>query len=297
MDRIEEFKPDNFKKIINVDRLATKGIFSDFVIESLTSLNETAILPSVPHRKTVNDFVFITKGELSKMVCSDVFILKSGMLMLLPAYKIRTILKKTGNIEGFYGHFSDDFISDLSSQKKLKEIYNYIELIYNPIFSFDKEAENRIQYLLQQLFLLYEKDMGGSLLKSYLNTVLHEIANFIQTLPSPVFSPKEALIQRFRRLITDNIQETHKTQVYAEMLNITPNHLNKCARSVTGKTASAIINEALTMEAKALLSLPNHTVSETAFVLGFEDVSYFSRFFKKHTSLQPSEYRKKIDLS
>ncbi|MNT44476.1 hypothetical protein D3C72_1810050 [compost metagenome] len=133
MDRIEEFKPDNFKKIINVDRLATKGIFSDFVIESLTSLNETAILPSVPHRKTVNDFVFITKGELSKMVCSDVFILKSGMLMLLPAYKIRTILKKTGNIEGFYGHFSDDFISDLSSQKKLKEIYNYIELIYNNI--------------------------------------------------------------------------------------------------------------------------------------------------------------------
>lgn len=297
MDRIPEFKPDNFKKIINVERLDTKSIFSDFLIESLTSLNETAILPSAPHRKTVNDFVFITKGELSKMVCSDIFELTSGMLMLLPGYKIRTILKKTGNIEGYYGHFSDDFINDLSSQKKLKEISNYIELIYNPVFSFDQETTSRIQYLLQQLLLLYEKDTGDSLLKSYLNTLLNEIANFIHTLPLPVFSPKEAIIQRFRRLITNNIQKTHKIQVYAEMLNITPNHLNKCARSVTGKTASAIINEALTMEARALLSLSNHTVSEAAFVLGFEDVSYFSRFFKKHSGLQPSEYRKMIDLS
>ncbi|MBP2619718.1 helix-turn-helix domain-containing protein [Chryseobacterium jejuense] len=297
MARIPEFKPDNFKKIINVVRLDTKSIFSDFLIEPLTSLNETAVLPSVPHRKTVNDFVFITKGELSKMVCSDVFVLKSGMLMLLPAYKIRTILKKAGNIEGYYGHFSNHFINDLSSQKKLKEISNYIELIYNPVFSFDKETTNRIQYVLQQLLLLYEKDTGNSLLKSYLNTLLNEIANFIQTLPLPVFSPKEALIQRFRRLIANNIQKTHKLQVYAEMLNITTNHLNKCAKSVTGKTSSAIINEALTMEAKALLSLSNHTISEAAFVLGFEDVSYFSRFFKKHSGLQPSEYRKMIDLS
>jgi len=51
------------------------------------------------------------------------------------------------------------------------------------------------------------------------------------------------------------------------------------------------------MEAKALLSLPQYTVSEVAMALGIEDISYFSRLFKKHTGISPSEYRKGIDLS
>ena len=294
MERIPEFKPNNFKKIINIDRPNAKSTFSDFLIEPLSVLNEKAVLPSPPHRKTVNDFVFITKGELSKMVCSDIFTLNSGMMMLLPAYKIRTILKKSINVEGFYSHFSNDFINDLSSQKKLNEIYNYFELTNNATFRLDKKTANRMQLLLHQLYMLYQDNVSDSLLKAYLNTILIEISNFIQTQPRPVFSSKETVMQRFRKLITGHIQQTHETQVYAEMLHITPNHLNKCAKSVTGKTASAIINEALTMEAKALLSLPNHTVSETAFVLGFEDVSYFSRFFKKNTGFQPSEYRKRL---
>ena len=297
MERVPEFKPNNFKKIINIDRPDAKSIFCNFLIESLSVLNRDAIFPSLPHRKSVNDFVFITKGELSKMVCSDIFRLESGMLMLLPAYKIRTLLQKSDNLEGFYSHFSSDFISEHSAQKKLKEIYNHIELTNNTTFRLDRKTSSRIQLLLEQLHSLYQMEVSDSLLKSYLNTVLTEISNFIQTQPKPVFSPKETVMQRFRKLITENIQKTHEIHLYAEMLHVTPNHLNKCVKSVTGKTASAIINESLTMEAKALLSLPNYTVSETAYVLGFEDVSYFSRFFKKNGGMQPSEYRKRIDLS
>ncbi|MGE8378958.1 MAG: helix-turn-helix transcriptional regulator, partial [Sphingobacterium sp.] len=102
---------------------------------------------------------------------------------------------------------------------------------------------------------------------------------------------------RFRKLITSHIQDTHVIQVYAELLHVSPNHLNKCVKITTGKTASELINEALLMEAKALLSLPQYAISEVAYSLGFEDISYFSRFFRKHAHYTPSEYRNMIGLS
>jgi AraC-like DNA-binding protein len=102
---------------------------------------------------------------------------------------------------------------------------------------------------------------------------------------------------RFRKLITSHVQDIHTTQDYAKLLNVSPNHLNKCVKSTIGKTASDLINEALLMEAKALLSMSQYSVAEVAFTLGFEDASYFSRFFKKHAVQSPTEYRRMIDLS
>ncbi|GAB6013341.1 helix-turn-helix domain-containing protein [Viscerimonas tarda] len=46
-------------------------------------------------------------------------------------------------------------------------------------------------------------------------------------------------------------------------------------------------------EAKRFLLYSDHNVNEIAFRLGFEDSSYFSRIFKKKTSLTPSDFLKK----
>lgn len=61
-----------------------------------------------------------------------------------------------------------------------------------------------------------------------------------------------------------------------------------------GKSASGLIEESLILEAKVLMQKSNMSVSEIAFDIGFEDVSYFARFFKKHTGFAPTQYRKSI---
>jgi len=53
----------------------------------------------------------------------------------------------------------------------------------------------------------------------------------------------------------------------------------------------------LVLEAKVLMQKNDLSVSEIAFEIGIDDVSYFGRFFKKHTGFAPTEYRKMIDLS
>lgn len=63
------------------------------------------------------------------------------------------------------------------------------------------------------------------------------------------------------------------------------------------KSATELIAETLTLEAKVLLYQPSISISEISFVIGFEDPSYFGRFFKKQTGQTPTEYRRIIDLS
>lgn len=299
MKRIPQYKPDEFKPILNLDwagkTMLKKGL-NEFFIEPLEVLSE-AKTPSLPHRKTVNDFVFIKKGFLEKMVCSDTFAVQENMIILLPPYKIRTFLKNTPDVEGFYCHFSDDFIAEGPGLKYLQDILSYTEIKNNPTLYLDEQHEERIYLILQQMESLYAATDNMELLRLYLFTLLGEIRHFIEKLPKQNLSVNETIALKFRRLITSQIQNLHAVKEYADLLNVSPNHLNKTIKKATGKTASEIITEALLMEAKALLSLPQYTVSEVALVLGIEDVSYFSRLFKKHTGISPSEYRKGIDLS
>ena len=79
---------------------------------------------------------------------------------------------------------------------------------------------------------------------------------------------------------------------YAELLNITPKHLTRSIKQSTGNTPMDFIQKMLILEAKVLLKETNHSVSEIAYQLSFEDTAYFNRFFKQHTGIAPASFRK-----
>lgn len=78
---------------------------------------------------------------------------------------------------------------------------------------------------------------------------------------------------------------------YANCLSIHVNHLNKVIKDTTGKTTSEMIAERITKECTQYLLHSNLSISEIAYTLGFETVSYFSKFYRKHTGKSPSELR------
>ncbi|MDL2256864.1 helix-turn-helix transcriptional regulator, partial [Bacteroidales bacterium OttesenSCG-928-I14] len=68
--------------------------------------------------------------------------------------------------------------------------------------------------------------------------------------------------------------------------------LNKLSISGTGKTVKQHLQDRLLLEAKKEIRLNNKSLKEIAFDLGFNEAAYFSRFFKKQTSLSPLQFRK-----
>ncbi|HVX50485.1 MAG TPA: helix-turn-helix transcriptional regulator [Chitinophagaceae bacterium] len=78
---------------------------------------------------------------------------------------------------------------------------------------------------------------------------------------------------------------------FAAQLNVHVNHLNRAVKESTQKTTTAIITERILCEAKILLKHSAWNVSEIAFALGFNEVTHFNNFFKKHLQTTPLKFR------
>jgi AraC-like DNA-binding protein len=81
---------------------------------------------------------------------------------------------------------------------------------------------------------------------------------------------------------------------FADQLNIHVNHLNRAVKAVNGKTTSIIIKDKILMESKRLLEDGLCSVSEIAHTLGFTEVTHFNNFFKKHTKMNPTQFRASV---
>ena len=80
---------------------------------------------------------------------------------------------------------------------------------------------------------------------------------------------------------------------YAELLYITPNHLNALCKDHLGIPAGELIRNRIILEAKRLLINQDLSISEISYVLNFNDNSYFTKFFKKQVGVTPEEFRRK----
>ncbi|HTJ13259.1 MAG TPA: AraC family transcriptional regulator [Dinghuibacter sp.] len=107
-------------------------------------------------------------------------------------------------------------------------------------------------------------------------------------------SSERLLLKRFLACIDQHYIERHEVAAYAELLHISAGHLGDVVREQSGKPAITHIHERLVMEARRLLFHSERAVKEIAFELGFEDASYFNRFFKRLTGQTPAIYRATI---
>lgn len=105
-------------------------------------------------------------------------------------------------------------------------------------------------------------------------------------------SYEQERLENFLELLGVHIANKKQVSQYADLLNISTYQLNAITRATLGKPASELINEQIILEAKRyLLATPNQ-VKDIADHLGYEDISYFIRFFKKHTGYSPEAFRR-----
>lgn len=98
-------------------------------------------------------------------------------------------------------------------------------------------------------------------------------------------------IRQYEDLLEEHFLTTREVSAYAEQMNLTPNYLNHICKKVLGKTASQLLHERQVIEAQRLLTHTTQSIKEIGFLLGFDDPSYFVRFFKKQTGSTPADFR------
>lgn len=101
-------------------------------------------------------------------------------------------------------------------------------------------------------------------------------------------------MQAFEGLVRDHLRDGWTLRDYAGALSLSPTHLNRISRALSGLSAARFIEARQFHEACRLLAYTQMTIAEVGYALGFDDPAYFSRAFRRQMGETPSSYRKRL---
>jgi len=264
---------------------------AEFIIMSSESCN----IPhhaTVPHRIAGYKVSLLLEGKLSINIDFKQHEVVAPSILFLSPEQV-SHLTDHQNIKSIHFAFSKDYmLHDVRSTLSCWECM--FSQIVIPVTS-QKDLNELKTYasLIQQEFtqLRHQKDL---VIRNLLNAFLITAARLgtCETRLTVMNSSQNKILQQFRTLVDDNF--LNKTQVaeYADMIYITPGHLNDTIKTVTGRTAKQFIDEKRITEAKRLLFWGDLSVKQIAAHMKFEDDAYFNRFFKKHTGQTPMLFQR-----
>jgi AraC-like DNA-binding protein len=154
-----------------------------------------------------------------------------------------------------------------------------------------------VETLLAQLEAEYQRpgEWQQRLLGAYLTVLLTHLSRlYTAQYPEAGPTPDQRLLRAYQAEVESCFREVHEVGAYAERLHISAGHLSEVVKAQTGRPAIKHLHERLVLEARRLLLHTQQPLKEIAYDLGFQDVSYFTRFFKREAGTTPADYRAHI---
>ncbi|MGB3801843.1 MAG: helix-turn-helix transcriptional regulator, partial [Lewinella sp.] len=99
------------------------------------------------------------------------------------------------------------------------------------------------------------------------------------------------LTAHFMEMVELSYREHASVGHYARKIGVSEDHLSKVCKRQYQIGAKEIIQKRRIREAKTLLLESSYSSKEIAYLVGYEDANYFSRDFKRLTSVTPTEFR------
>ena len=103
--------------------------------------------------------------------------------------------------------------------------------------------------------------------------------------------PIHRVVSRFMELVERDAARRHRVADYAAELAVTPGYLSALCTQYSGQRAKRLLDNVLASRARRMLLYSDESAARVGASLGFEDPSYFSRFFRRETGQTPKEFR------
>nr|WP_262903517.1 helix-turn-helix transcriptional regulator [Niabella beijingensis] len=249
-----------------------------------------------PHRHSFYHMVLFTSGSGSHTIDFERFEVTPYQLYCMIPGQVHS-WHFTTPVSGFVVNFPDSFFKDfLYNQYYLERFFFFSGISTDCVFQLPVLLQQKLPALFEELIgYASEEEASPDLARVLLLQILLLIGNEAGPRPAKaVPEQKKMVLHNLRRLIDTHYRSVRLPKEYADLLYITPNHLNALCKDLLGKTAGELIRDRVLLEAKRLLINESKTVAEIAYELDFQDNSYFNRFFKKYEGLTPDEFRKQF---
>lgn len=220
---------------------------------------------------------------------------ENDIIVLLPG-SVFQFEKIEGNLKIYFFGFSFKYISQKSNSKIFLEVM--CNSFANPKLSMCTSAAQ----ILEKQFRLYADAYAFITENKIQNDIADNLFNDIHTTlqllhrsnqsKSVSVSKSEQLCMSYTQLVMKNYQTHRNVAWYAEKLNISHAHLCAVVKQATGRTCADVIASMVIMDAKSQIKSTDIPIQEISDSLNFANMSFFGKYFKRHTGMSPMEYRK-----
>ena len=200
--------------------------------------------------------------------------------------------------KGIIIHFNESFLSDEGSSENVflkYNVFNAFDAV--PYYKIMPKDSQRLEYIAEEM-KLEKENIKAFAHKDYLKYLVKMFLIYVQRtgergtgIPLCINNSSNRTFVRFRQILEHHYRQMHTVKEYASHLNVSTKTLTNCVYESSHSTPLKIINERIILEAKRQLLHSDLKIKEIGFYLGFEDPSYFVKFFKRQTGYLPAEFR------
>lgn len=293
------------KKDINEYHLnQNQPVKSQFAVHNLNEyVNAHKGKTTIPHIHSYYQIIWFKRGLGCHFVDFKEYEVIDNAMFFIDKNQVHYFDDNT-DYHGVLIHFNESFIVQKDSEIDFFLKYNLFNSPYQQPsccvnFDNNKILDEYVALMMKEI--LNNQEFGKEeLLKTYLKAFLIQVQrrkNMLEDqsdIKSVLANDKRVQLMRFVNLIDKNYNKGLSIAEYGKLMNISPRTLSDLVSFSLNKTPSQMIQERIIIEAQRLLLHSDLNVNQIGYRLGFDDPSYFVRYFKKHALASPAEFRKSI---
>ncbi|MBV8252394.1 MAG: helix-turn-helix domain-containing protein [Chitinophaga sp.] len=245
-----------------------------------------------PHRKDFYMLVLVEEGDRKHWVDMEPYTLQPDTLYFTTPQQVQ-VKEDPRPMRGIVLSFTESYLLTNASPQ-----IRQLPIIQNPNngheLQLQPEAMAFLRDIMEKMLLEYEQrpDWHNSMQQAYLQLLLVYLSRlYTEKFSTSERQPDRILLKKYLQLIDSNYTTHHEVAAYAGLLNISAGHLGDVIRQQSGRSAIEHIHARVLLEARRMLFHTDQSIKEIAFALGFEDASYFNRFFKRGYNQTPLAFR------
>ncbi len=239
--------------------------------------------------------VIVCKGQGSQTVDTHNSVLEDDTIYLLAPGQVH-LFQPEGEVTGFVISFTSEFVlMDEENKVCLTKLGLLYQLGDPLILRVKDDLKEEVSDTIDRLFKEYNNYyiLRGEVLRGLLKLLLIYLTRHREDDNDDAPRTKTTeVVNTFHSLLEQHYKSKKMVAEYAELLAISPSHLNDIVKHLTGYPASEHIKRRVVLEAKRTAMHSTSSMKEIAFDLGFETTAHFSKYFKNAAGATFSDFKK-----
>lgn len=253
-----------------------------------------------PHRHDFYEILYVTEGDGTHFIDSNAYPIEPNTFYFISPGQVH-YWETTVPIQGEILVFTDDFLLLAPADYMVLHELSFFHAVEGgPTLRLGEADHRQVSTLYRAIAQEFQSHefRTSSVLRAYLHILLIQIQRICATREVEAGNKQDKtgqkLTRRFKQLITKQAVIGQSVQTYAGQLSVSVNHLSKTVKGTTGYTPGQLIRKEIVLEAKRLFQHTDLTATEVGYRLGFDDASYFGRFFKREVGTTPGQFRQAL---